>query len=142
MKQHKYESLLKFVHLDGVKEFKETDPALFSDDGISTSTMEVEGDCTVPVTLLDVKNACEQYLDGNLTLSQFQQWGEWIHLMDFFELGSDESSEKENALLIDLITDIDTIDLTEASKVKSKVMNMIRIIDDECQPKNTSRNGV
>ena len=42
MKKHKVESLIKFIKLDGVKEFKDTDPSLFSKDGISTITMEVE----------------------------------------------------------------------------------------------------
>ena len=53
MAQHKYKSLVKFVHLDGIKELKETNPSLFSEDGISTSTLEVDNGKNAPVTMYD-----------------------------------------------------------------------------------------
>ena len=125
MKQHKYESLVKFVHLDGIKEFKETDPTLFSEDGISTSTLEVDNGKNVPVTMFDVKRVCEMFINHELSLFQFQQWGEWIHMMDFFDLNSNNESSREDETLINLITEIDNIDLVESEKVTDKVKEIL-----------------
>lgn len=130
MKQHKYESLLKFVRLDGVKEFKQTDPALFSEDGISTSTLEVDNGQNAPVTMHDAKKACEMFLNDELTFEQFQQWGEWIHMMDFFDLIPDGEEPNNDESLINVLTDIDNIDLVEKDKVKDKVKSMLAFIED------------
>ena len=126
MKTHKYDSLLKFVHLDGVKEFKETNPSLFSEDGISTSTMCVENDMVVSVTIEDAKNACEKFLNGEISLRQLQQWGEWIHMMDFFELIPDGEAPENDETLIDIITDIDMLDMTDDSKSIEKVKEILQ----------------
>ena len=130
MEQHKYESLVKFVHLDGIKEFKQTDPTLFSDDGISTSTLEVDNGKNAPVTMYDAKKACEMFLANELTLVQFQQWGEWIHMMDFFDLIPDGEAPNNDESLINVLTDIDNIDLVENDKVQDKVKSILTFIND------------
>ena len=130
MKQHRYGSLVKFVHLDGIKEFKETDPSLFSNDGISTSTLEVDNGQNVPVTMYDAKKACEMFLNNELTLFQFQQWGEWIHMMDFFDLVPDGELPTNDESLIDVITEIDNIELVEEDKIQEKVKSLLTFINN------------
>ena len=121
MKQHKYDSLVKFVHLDGIKEFKETDPSLFSKDGVSTATIEVDNGKNAPVTMQDVKHACEMFVSNELTLHQLQQWGEWIHMMDFFDLIMPEDDET----LIDVITELDCLDQLDIKESISKVDSLL-----------------
>lgn len=129
MAQHKYESLVKFVHLDGIKEFKETNPSLFSKDGISTSTMDIDNGKNAPVTMYDAKHACELFLDDELTLFQLQQWGEWIHMMDFFDLIPDGEEPDNDESLINVLTDIDNLDLVEKDKAKHKVKDILNSIN-------------
>ena len=129
MAQHKYESLVKFVHLDGIKEFKETNPSLFSEDGISTSTLEVDNGKNALVTMYDAKHACELFLDDELTLFQLQQWGEWIHMMDFFNLIPDGEEPEYDESLINVLTDIDNLDLVEKDKAKDKVKDILNSIN-------------
>lgn len=123
--KHKIESLIKFVHLDGVKEFKDTDPSLFSADGISTSTLLVEGDKTVTVTMEDAKHACELFLNKQITLFQLQQWGEWIHMMDFFELDPDGEAPKYDEALINVISDIDMLDINSIYSSEVEVCSIL-----------------
>jgi len=129
MKQHKYDSLLKFVHLDGIKEIKETNPDLFSEDGISTKTLEIDNGKNIPVTMYDAKNACEMFLQHKLNINQFQQWGEWIHMMDFFELEPNGEAPDFDESLINIVSEIDNIDLTEESKIVNKVEFLLSQIE-------------
>ena len=130
MKMHKYDSLVKFIKLEGVKEFKDTDPTLFSEDGLSTSTNIVEKGKTAVVTMQDAKNACEKYLENAINLHQLQQWAEWIHIMDFFELSPDGNGPDYDESLIDVITDIDMLDITADKVAKNTVKSILEHIDN------------
>ena len=125
MEQHKYEDVLKFVHLDGIKEFKETNPLLFSKDGIGTKTIEIDNGRMVPVTLKDAKNACELYLNGKLSLFQLQQWGEWIVMTDFFEYIPDPD---EDEILVDVLSEIDSLDNIEGENPERIVKQILQKI--------------
>ena len=125
MEKHKYEDLIKFVHLDGIKELKETNPSLFSEDGISTSTFEVDnGKCAI-VTWDDVKHAIDLYLDNKITYDQLQQWGEWIYMADCFEIAEKDNEDDDE--LITIISDIDTLDLATSEKNRQLCINDIVI---------------
>lgn len=129
MEKHKIESLIKFAHLDGVKEFKETNPSLFSEDGISTSTLVVEDGKTITVTMNDAKHACELYLNKQITLFQLQQWGEWIHMMDFFELDPNGEEPDNDETLINVISDIDALNVDNEKESMLDVNNVLKTID-------------
>ena len=116
---------MKFVHLDGIKEFKETNPLLFSKDGIGTKTIEIDNGRMVPVTLKDAKNACELYLNGKLSLFQLQQWGEWIVMMDFFEYIPDPD---EDEILVDVLSEIDSLDNIEGENPERIVKQILQKI--------------
>ena len=126
MNQHKYENVLKFVQLNGIKEFKETDPSLFSDDGISTSTLEIDNGKSIPVTVEDARHACELFLNGKISLFQLQQWGEWIITMDFFELIPDPD---EDEFLINIISELDSLDNIEDEEPKHIVEKLLQRIN-------------
>ncbi len=130
MKKHKYELVLKFVQLNGFKEFKETDPSLFSKDGVSTLSLEIDNGKNIPVTMEDARRACQMFLDNKLTLNQLQQWGEWIHMMDFFDLIPNGEAPDYDESLINALTDIDNIDLVEKNKARDYVSNIQSSIDD------------
>ncbi len=130
MKKHKYELVLKFVQLNGFKEFKETDPSLFSKDGVSTLSLEIDNGKNIPVTMEDARRACRMFLDNKLTLNQLQQWGEWIHMMDFFDLIPNGEAPDYDESLINALTDIDNIDLVEKNKARDYVSNIQSSIDD------------
>lgn len=130
MKKHKYELVLKFVHLNGFKEFKETDPSLFSKDGISTLSLEIDNGKNIPVTMEDARHACQMFLDNELTLNQLQQWGEWIHMMDFFDLIPNGEAPDYDESLINALTDIDNIDLVEKNNARDYVSNILSSVDD------------
>ncbi len=130
MKKHKYELVLKFVQLNGFKEFKETDPSLFSKDGVSTLSLEIDNGKNIPVTMEDARRACQMFLDNKLTLNQLQQWGEWIHMMDFFDLIPNGEAPDYDESLINALTDIDNIDLVEKNKARDYVSNILSSIDD------------
>lgn len=116
MEKHKYKDLIKFVHLDGIKEFKQTNPSLFSEDGISTSTFEVDnGKCAI-VSWDDVKHAIDLYLNKQISYNQLQQWGEWMYMSDCFQIAEKNNDDDEE--LIDIISDIDSLDLVENEKDK------------------------
>ena len=126
MSQHKYENVLKFVQLNGIKEFKETDPSLFSKDGISTSSIEIDNGKLVPVTMQDAQHACKMFLEGSLTLFQLQQWGEWMTMMDFFEY---IPNPEEDEILVDILSEIDSLDNIEGEEPKSIVEKLLRKIN-------------
>lgn len=130
MKKHKYELVLKFVQLNGFKELKETDPSLFSKDGVSTLSLEIDNGKNIPVTMEDARRACQMFLDNKLTLNQLQQWGEWIHMMDFFDLIPNGEAPDYDESLINALTDIDNIDLVEKNKARDYVSNILSSIDD------------
>lgn len=130
MKKHKFESLIRFIKLDGVKEFKDTDPSLFSEDGISTTTMEVENNKTATVTMDDARNACQKFLNNEISLFQLQQWGEWIHMMDFFDLIPNGDQPDNDETLIEIITQIDMLDLENITNAKTKVKEILKNIND------------
>lgn len=130
MKKHKYELVLKFVQLNGFKELKETDPSLFSKDGVSTLSLEIDNGKNIPVTMEDARRACQMFLDNKLTLNQLQQWGEWIHMIDFFDLIPNGEAPDYDESLINALTDIDNIDLVEKNKARDYVSNILSSIDD------------
>ena len=121
MKRHKYEKLIKFIKLDGIKEFKETDPSLFSKDGISTSTLSVENNKIAIVKLEDISRACKMFLNDELTLFQFQQWGEWLHLGDMFDY--DVKNEDDIVELLSLIDNIDLVDKSNLNNYVNDILN-------------------
>ena len=120
MNKHKYEDLIKYIKLDGIKEFKETNPSLFSKDGISTSTLSVENNKIAIVKLEDINKACKMFLNNELTLFQFQQWGEWLHLGDMFDYDTENEDD-----IIELLSLIDTIDLVDKNSLTDYVNDIL-----------------
>ena len=112
MKKHKIENLKRFAQLDGITNIKDTDPELFSYNGVSTDTFEVENDEEYIVTMEDCLRAINMYLDGKMSYFDFQQWGEWMVMGEFFDVQRIDEDDDEVAIIIN---DIDSMDTCEES---------------------------
>ena len=78
----------------------------------------------------DAKNACQKFLNSEISLFQLQQWGEWIHMMDFFNLIPNGDAPDNDESLVETITEIDMLDLEDTTNATKKVKEIIKNIND------------